>query len=122
MAKALATTLETEFTFDEIIGVLGAFGDKDVVGILKALEPVINSLIVTSSTSSRAMPVDELESAAVSIFGRDRVARVDELEDAIKVAIKDANRPLSDESVGVVVTGSVVTVGEARTILRRLSA
>jgi dihydrofolate synthase/folylpolyglutamate synthase len=120
-AKALAETLETEFTFDEIIGVFGVFADKDVEGILKALEPVINFLIVTSSTSSRAMPPAELEKIGIRIFGQDRVTRVDRLEEAIRRSIEDAKRPLTDESVGVVVTGSVVTVGEARTIIRRIA-
>jgi dihydrofolate synthase/folylpolyglutamate synthase len=32
--------------------------------------------------------------------------------------LKDSVRPLSDESLGIVVTGSVVTVGEARTYIK----
>ncbi len=120
-AKALAETLEAEFTFDEIIGVFGAFADKDVAGILKELEPVLNSLIVTASNSSRAMPVRDLEQIANQIFGPERVMVVDNLEEAIKRAIADARRPLTDDSVGVVITGSVVTVGQARAILKRLS-
>ena len=36
---------------------------------------------------------------------------------AIDQAIKDAKRPLSDDSVGVLITGSVITVGESRTII-----
>jgi dihydrofolate synthase/folylpolyglutamate synthase len=36
---------------------------------------------------------------------------------ALEKAIKDSVRPLSDETLGIVVTGSVVTVGEARTYL-----
>ncbi len=120
-AKALAETLETEFTFDEIIGVFGAFADKDVAGILHELEPVLNSLIVTASDSSRAMPVRDLERIANQIFGPERVMVVDNLEEAIKRAIADARRPLTDDSVGVVITGSVVTVGQSRAILKRLS-
>ncbi len=121
-AKALAETLESEFTFDEIIGVIAAFADKDVEGILKELEPVLNSIIVTASESSRAMPVEDLERIANRIFGPDRVMVVQNLEEAIKRAIAGARRPLTDDSVGVVITGSVVTVGQSRTILKRLSA
>lgn len=120
-AKALAKTLETEFTFDEIVGVFAAFADKDVEGILKELEPVLNSVVVTAGESSRAMPVREVEQIATRIFGAERVRAVESLEEAIKGAIADAYRPLSTETVGVVVTGSVVTVGQARAILKRLS-
>ena len=119
-AQALAQTLASEFTFDDTIGVVGIFGDKDAQGILESLEPILNSIIVTSSSSPRAMPVKELESLAIKIFGADRVFSNENLEGALKRAIDDAKRPLSDDSVGIVVTGSVVTVGEARSILRRL--
>lgn len=119
-ALALAETLENEFTFDEIIGVFGVFEDKDVEGILRALEPILNTLVVTSSSSPRAMRAEELEKIAIRIFGKDRVIRVDRLEDAVKRAVVDARRPSSEDSIGVVVTGSVVTVGEARAIVKRM--
>ena len=118
-ARALAETLESEFTFDEVIGVVAIFGDKDAAGVLKELEPILNSVIVTQSSSPRAMPVDELEKVAVSIFGNDRVFPVASLGAALDRAVEKAKRPLSDESVGVVVAGSVVTVGESRTYLRK---
>jgi dihydrofolate synthase/folylpolyglutamate synthase len=65
------------------------------------------------------MPVEELEKVAVSIFGNDRVFPVTSLGAALDRAVEKAQRPLSDESVGVVVAGSVVTVGESRTYLRK---
>lgn len=120
-AKALAETLESEFTFDEIIGVFAAFADKDVEGILKVLEPVLNSLIVTASDSSRAMSVEDVARIATGIFGPGRVEVVDNLEKAIKSAISDSREALADSSIGVVITGSVVTVGQSRAILKRLS-
>ena len=118
-ARALAETLESEFTFDEVIGVVAIFGDKDAAGVLKELEPILNSVIVTQSSSPRAMPVEELEKVAVSIFGNDRVFPVASLGAALDRAVEKAKRPLSDESVGVVVAGSVVTVGESRMYLRK---
>jgi dihydrofolate synthase/folylpolyglutamate synthase len=118
-ARALAETLESEFTFDEVIGVVAIFGDKDAAGVLKELEPILNSVIVTQSSSPRAMPVEELEKVAVSIFGNDRVFPVASLGAALDRAVEKAKRPLTDESGGVVVAGSVVTVGESRTYLRK---
>jgi len=116
-AKALAETIESEFTFDEVIGVVASFGDKDVRGILLVLEPIMNEIIVTSNSSPRAMKLSDLEKLAIEIFGKDRVTAIESLAAAIDQAIKDAKRPLSDDSVGVLITGSVITVGESRAII-----
>ena len=118
-AKALADTLENEFNFDEIIAVVGVFADKDAVGILQELEPVVDHVIVTQSSSDRAMSSGELEKIASKIFGVDRVFEVSNLETALDRAVTDATRPLSEDTIGIIVTGSVVTVGEARSYLRK---
>ncbi len=112
---ALHQTLDSEFTFDEIIGVVGVMGDKDARGILVNFEKFMDSIIVTKNSSHRAMDVSDLEKLSIEIFGADRVHSAPNLEAAIEKALKDSIRPLSDESLGIVVTGSVVTVGEART-------
>lgn len=112
---ALQQTLDSEFTFDEVIGVVGVMGDKDARGILVNFEKFMDSIIVTKNSSHRAMEVSDLEMLAIEIFGADRVHSSPNLEAAIEKALKDTIRPLSDESLGIVVTGSVVTVGEART-------
>jgi dihydrofolate synthase/folylpolyglutamate synthase len=118
-ARALAETLRSEFNFDEIIAVVGVFGDKDAAGIFKELEPIVDHVIVTQSTSERAMASSEVEKIASSIFGVDRVFEVQDLFQAIDKAVSDSVRPLSEATVGVVITGSVVTVGQARTHLRK---
>jgi len=118
-AKALADTLKSEFNFDEIVAVVGVFGDKDAVGILQELESIVDHVIVTQSTSSRAMPSSMLEKIASTIFGKDRVFEVSNLDAALDRAVVNAIRPLSEDTVGILVTGSVVTVGEARTYLRK---
>jgi dihydrofolate synthase/folylpolyglutamate synthase len=64
------------------------------------------------------MEVSALENLAIEIFGADRVFSAPTLESAIEKAIKDLVRPLSDETLGIVITGSVVTVGEARTYIK----
>ena len=115
---ALHQTLDSEFTFDEIIGVVGVMGDKDARGILVNFEKFMDSIIVTKNSSHRAMDVSDLEKLSIEIFGADRVHSAPNLEAAIEKALKDSIRPLSDESLGIVVTGSVVTVGEARTYVK----
>ncbi|MEY4970485.1 MAG: hypothetical protein RLZZ277_716, partial [Actinomycetota bacterium] len=94
-------------------------GDKDVQGALVEFEKVMDSIIVTKNSSSRSMPVAEIEKIARSIFGADRVFAADNLEEAIEKAIKDSVRPLSEDTFGILITGSVVTVGEARNIVRK---
>lgn len=118
-AKALAETIESEFNFDEVIGVFAAMGDKDVAGVLTELEKVMDSVIVTRNSSERSMAVSDVEKIATQIFGAERVFSADSVEAAIDKAIKDSVRPLSEETIGILVTGSVVTVGEARTIIRK---
>ena len=117
-AAAIAETVQSEFTFDEVIGVVAPMGDKDIHGILLELEQVMDSVIVTRNSSSRSTPVDKLEKIAIEIFGADRVFSDESLEKALDRAVKDTVRPLSEDSVGILVTGSVVTVGEARSYLR----
>jgi len=118
-AKALAETLSNEFNFDEIIAVVGVFGDKDATGILQELEQIVDHVIVTQSSSTRAMSSGELEKIASTVFGVDRVFEISNLEAAIDRAVTDATRPLSEDTIGIIVTGSVVTVGEARSYLRK---
>jgi dihydrofolate synthase/folylpolyglutamate synthase len=65
------------------------------------------------------MEVATVEALASKIFGADRVFAADTLEVAIEKAIKDSVRPLSEDTLGILITGSVVTVGEARTIVRK---
>jgi dihydrofolate synthase / folylpolyglutamate synthase len=92
--------------------------DKDARGILTILKKFMDSIIVTKNSSPRAMEVSDLEKLAIEIFGADRVFSLPTLDAAIEKAIKDLVRPLSDETLGIVVTGSVVTVGEARTYVK----
>jgi dihydrofolate synthase/folylpolyglutamate synthase len=118
-AKAIAETIQSEFTFDDVTGIVALMADKDALGILQALEPVMNQVIVTTNSAARSMPVSDLEALATQVFGADRVFAQPTLADAIEKAIKDSVRPLSDESLAILITGSVVTVGEGRTAVRK---
>ena len=118
-AKAIADTLQTEFTFDDVTGIVALMADKDALGILQELEPVMNQIIVTTNSSERSMSAADLTKLANQVFGADRVLAADNLTAAIDNAIQDAVRPLSEESLAIVITGSVVTVGEARSAVRK---
>ncbi|TLW91183.1 bifunctional folylpolyglutamate synthase/dihydrofolate synthase [Saccharomonospora piscinae] len=119
-AAALASTVDEEFAFRRLAAVVGIMADKDAEGILTALEPVVSDVVVTSNSSPRAMPVDELAALAVRVFGEERVTVEPRLDAAVENAIAlveqtdDPEEPISGG--GVLVTGSVVTAGEARTL------
>jgi len=120
-ARASAEALEDSFTFDPLIGVLGVMADKDVEGLLVALEPVLAHVVATQNSSDRSMSAADLGAAAVEVFGEERVTVVPRLLDAIEAAatLAEAGESVS-ASIGagaVLVTGSVVTAGEARTLL-----
>ncbi|MFF0631639.1 bifunctional folylpolyglutamate synthase/dihydrofolate synthase [Nocardia sp. NPDC004151] len=118
-AKALAATLTSEFDFRKLVGVIAVLGDKDAGGILDALEPVFDEIVVTENGSPRALPVDDLANLAVQRFGDERVAVAHDLADAIETAIALAEGGEGDGTIsgaGVVITGSVVTAGAARSL------
>ncbi|MFE2999869.1 bifunctional folylpolyglutamate synthase/dihydrofolate synthase [Nocardia sp. NPDC059246] len=118
-AAALAATLTSEFEFRKLVGVIAVLGDKDASGILDALEPVFDEIVVTENGSPRALPVDDLANLAVQRFGDERVAVAHDLADAIETAIALAEGGEDGELVsgaGIVITGSVVTAGAARSL------
>ena len=65
------------------------------------------------------MSSSDLEKLATRVFGNDRAFEVKDLYLALDRAVGEANRPLSEDTVGIIVTGSVVTVGESRTYMRK---
>jgi dihydrofolate synthase / folylpolyglutamate synthase len=117
-AAALAAALGDAFAFDTVVAVVAVLADKDATGLLAELEPVVHSLVVTTNGSPRAMSADALAAVAVEVFGEDRVEVAARLDDAIDVAVAAAESESQIGGAGVVVTGSIVTVGEARHLLR----
>ncbi len=120
----MAATIEAlheSFRFTRLIGVLAVAADKDVTGVLEDLEPVLSHIVVSGNSSPRSMLAAQLGELAIEVFGEDRVIVRDRLDDAIEAAVG-----LADESAGpddipggnaVLVTGSVVTAGDARALL-----
>ncbi|MDT5040787.1 MAG: dihydrofolate synthase / folylpolyglutamate synthase [Actinoplanes sp.] len=118
---ATVAALEEEFAFRHLVVVIAVLGDKDAEGLLDLLEPVAARLVVTQNSSPRSMPLNELTQIAEEIFGEDRVtvARTmpDAIEEAVVLAEEDTGGELS--GVGVLITGSIVTVADARKLLKR---
>ncbi|HET8960511.1 bifunctional folylpolyglutamate synthase/dihydrofolate synthase [Nocardioides sp.] len=121
-AEATAAALEDSFTFSPLIGVMGVMADKDAEGVLAAFEPHLAHLVCTQNSTQRAMPAEKLARAAREIYGDHRVSVAPRLADAIDQAATLAEAGgVFGESVGsgaVLVTGSVITAGEARAMLK----
>src|SRR5919206_645333 len=118
----MAATVEAvreSFDFTRLVGVVGVVHGKDVEGMLRELETVCAELVVTQNSSPRAMPADELGALAVDVFGAHRVSVSPLLPEALESAIELAEAGPDDAlgGSGVLVTGSVITAGEARTLL-----
>jgi dihydrofolate synthase / folylpolyglutamate synthase len=117
---ATVAAIEEAFTFVHLSGVFAASGDKDVLRMLEELEPLLADIVVTRNSSDRSMDPGEVGELAAEVFGEDRVQVAARLDDAIDAAVA-----LADEAVvagvpgggGVLVTGSVITAGDARRLL-----
>lgn len=120
-AEALVVAVQEAFEFSPLIGVVGTMIDKDADGILRALEPVLAHIICTQNSTERALAAEELADIATGIFGAQRVTLVSRLDDALENGISMAETHEGHEeaigSGGVLVTGSVVTAGQARILL-----
>ncbi|WP_062516884.1 bifunctional folylpolyglutamate synthase/dihydrofolate synthase [Demequina gelatinilytica] len=111
--EAMVEALDESFAFETLVGVVGILRDKDAEGILAALEPALAHVVITASSSPRAIPVEELAPLAREIFGEDRVTETEALPDAIDAAVQRAERD-NDLGAGVLVVGSITLVADAR--------
>ena len=122
-AAAVVDALDDSFTFDPLVGVVGVMSDKDYEGMLAIFEPVMAAIVCTRNSTSRSLPAEELAEVARGVFGFDRVYLAPRLDDAIEQAatLAEEGGVLGEAigSGGVLITGSVVTVGEARGMLKR---
>jgi dihydrofolate synthase/folylpolyglutamate synthase len=116
-ARAAAAGITEAFAFTPLIGVIAVMADKDARGILEVFEEILNHVVITRvASTSRGMPAEALGEVAAEVFGASRVTVVARLDDAIERAVALAEQD-GVGSPGVLITGSVVAVGEARTLL-----
>jgi len=115
---ALVEAVEEAFEFTRLVGVVGVLSDKDPENILAGLEPLLAEIVITHVSSPRSMDVHDLAEIAIDVFGEDRVHVEERLDAAIDLAVARAESE-EDYGAGVLVTGSVVLVAEARILLGR---
>lgn len=114
-ALALREALQDSFAFTRTIGLIAILADKDASEMLEILEPAFDEVVVSRTTSPRAMRPEALGELASGIFGEHRVHVVKDLPDAL-----DRAAALADDggvAGGVVATGSVTTAAEVRMLL-----
>ncbi|GAB96851.1 dihydrofolate synthase/folylpolyglutamate synthase [Kineosphaera limosa] len=117
--RSLIAALVDSFVFGRTIGVFACMADKDADGMLELLEPVFDEIVITRTTSMRAMDPERLGALATEFFGEHRVHVVRDLPDAL-----DRAGELADEEGvggGVVATGSVFIAAEVRMLLGKTS-
>jgi dihydrofolate synthase / folylpolyglutamate synthase len=116
-ARAAAAAITEAFAFAPLIGVVAVMTDKDARGILEVFEEIMNHVVITQVASTpRGMPAHVLGELAEDIFGASRVTVVPRLDDAIERAVALAEADVVGSS-GVLISGSVIAISEARTLL-----
>lgn len=120
-ARAAVATLAEAFAFERLVGVFGVMGDKDVEGILVELEPALDEIVVTHSSSLRSMELEDLAEIARDVFGEERVQVVESLPDAVARAAELAESEATGvgTGAGVIALGSVVLAAEVRALFGR---
>jgi dihydrofolate synthase / folylpolyglutamate synthase len=117
-ARATAAAVTEAFSFEPLVGCVAMMQDKDIEGVLEGFEPVMDRIVCTQNSTARALPAAELAEVAADIFGEDRVDTVVRLDDAIDLAVRLAEEQSTALGTGgVLITGSVITAGEARVLL-----
>lgn len=119
--RATARAIKEAFHLSKLVLVVGVLQEKDASGILEVLREELGELAeeicVTQSGSPRAIPAEDLaEDAMAAGFTEENVFTEPRLDNAIEWAVARAEEN-NDLAGGVLVTGSITLVAEARTLL-----
>ena len=108
-AESLVQALKTNFGSPYVIAVISILADKDARGLLEALDSSVVEVIITQSSSARAIPADKLAELAREVFGDDRV----KVQANPQWALAEATLALPEgQKSAILVTGSITLVGE----------
>jgi dihydrofolate synthase/folylpolyglutamate synthase len=119
--RVSAEAIHEAFTLTKLVVVVGVLKEKDAEEILRQLKESLGDLAAeycfTQSKSPRAVPAEDLEELALDLgFGEDNIHVAPQLDDALEWAVERAESN-EDLSGGVLVTGSITLVAEARILL-----
>jgi dihydrofolate synthase / folylpolyglutamate synthase len=109
-AMRLSNVISNDLDYEKLILVIGILEDKDFKQILEILLPLASTAIATQSSYERATPARTI-AAAAKRMGHDCLV-IEHVDEAVKFS-----RTLAGVGDTVCITGSLYTVGEARTAL-----
>ncbi|MBU4561682.1 bifunctional folylpolyglutamate synthase/dihydrofolate synthase [bacterium] len=111
-AEALREAIRSSFNYRRLILVLGILKDKDIKGILAQLAPLASRIIITRPQTPRAAEPEEIVEIAKKYS--DSIVIKEKVSQATKQAISYAK----SKDI-ILITGSIYTIGEAKTYLER---
>ncbi len=115
-ADILAKALRSEFSEKPLVALISVLADKDVAGLLSNFSGLFESVILTQSSSPRALPVQDLEAIASQTTGSPLAVFSD-----FKVGLESAKARALEIGGMVVVTGSITLVGDAIKLIQEES-
>jgi dihydrofolate synthase / folylpolyglutamate synthase len=108
----LRQTLQNDFTYDHLILVLGILKDKDIDTMIQSVVPLAEIIIITRSGNPRACDPESIkEKIEKKGFSKNLYIKY-----SVPEAIEHAQLLAKDNDL-ICITGSLFTVGEARTYL-----
>jgi dihydrofolate synthase / folylpolyglutamate synthase len=110
-ARAAAEALQESFGFRELVLVTACFDDKDIAGILGAFAGAASHVVVTRVEHPRAASLERMRAVAMEVWGDS--GTVVEVATDIRSALTLAES-VAREGDGILVAGSLLTVGAAR--------
>ncbi|GAA3695000.1 folylpolyglutamate synthase/dihydrofolate synthase family protein [Zhihengliuella alba] len=119
--RASADAVKETFGFSKLVLVVGILREKDAEAMLVELREqygdLVDDICLTQSTSPRSIPAGELGQLALDAgYAEEDVYVTEKLDDALDWAVGRADAT-EDFGGGVLVTGSITLVAEARTLL-----
>ena len=124
--RVSAEAIHEAFNFTKLVVVVGVLREKDAEEILRQLKESLGGLATeycfTQSNSPRAVPAEDLAEIALDLgFGEENIHVAAKLDDALEWAVERAEA--DDELAGgVLVTGSITLVADARILLGKADA
>ena len=112
--QKLCNSLKNDFSYHRLILVLGILKDKNYKKMISLITPLSNIIILTKSSNPRACEPKKLHETISKLELDKKIEKMDDISKAISYAISQSKK---DDLICI--TGSLYTVGEARSSLLR---